>query len=151
MHRTPYKLGFATDSPLEGGGFELPVPRLRNWEIRDEPGPFSFTNDGSSVLPFARRCSRRDGLADRQGSARSHRPGPGAIARISASTSAFGRSASRSSKEAVTYSPFRSLRALIRSTSSISRCRASSTRNGLPSLLACSFTTVSFQPILVLA
>ena len=59
---------------------------------------------------------------------------PGAIAGISASTLAFGRSASCSSKEAVTYSPFCSFRALIRSTSSISRCRASSTRNGLSSL-----------------
>src|SRR5580704_10278628 len=68
---------------------------------------------------------------------------------MSASASAFGRSASCSSKEAVTYSPFCSFRALTRSTSSISRWRASSTRNGLPSLLACSFTTVSFQPILV--
>src|ERR1700730_11227011 len=68
---------------------------------------------------------------------------------MSASASAFGRSASCSSKEAVTYSPFCSFRALSRSISSISRCRASSTRNGLPSLLACSFTTVSFPPIWV--
>jgi hypothetical protein len=41
------------DSLLEGDGFELPVPRLRIGEIRGEPGPFSVTEDGSSVLPFA--------------------------------------------------------------------------------------------------
>jgi len=40
-------------SPVEGDGFELPVPRLRNWRNSRRVGIFHFTDDGSSVLPFA--------------------------------------------------------------------------------------------------
>jgi hypothetical protein len=44
---------FALDWLVEGDGSELPVPRLRIDEIHGEPGPFSFTDDGSSGLPSA--------------------------------------------------------------------------------------------------
>ena len=45
--------GFVFDSPLEEDGFELPVPRLRNWRNSRRAGIFHFTDDRSSVLPFA--------------------------------------------------------------------------------------------------
>jgi hypothetical protein len=37
----------------EREGFELPVPRLRNWRNSRRAGIFHFTDDRSSVLPFA--------------------------------------------------------------------------------------------------
>jgi len=36
------KISFAMDSSLEGDGFELPVPRLRNWRNSRRAGTFQL-------------------------------------------------------------------------------------------------------------
>jgi hypothetical protein len=63
----PPKVEFALDSPLEGAGFELSVPRDRDggFHSSSRPGPFPKRTDGPNVsrsaqnLPCPRGLSRR--------------------------------------------------------------------------------------------